>query len=414
MMADIIDLRTLKYVDKINENLLCCICQTPFIDPIITNCGHTFCQLCIYQALETSNLCPIDRINLCVDEFLPTAKIITNIVNELLVYCPKSEEGCSYYGQRQFIQSHLNNDCEYITVPCQSEECKALLVKKDSPMHASTCQYRLSECNMCHKKFRMFELEIHYKQCPVEVIQCPHCSTSRPRSEHVSHLEECPQLEVGCTFADFGCEWKDKREGLKSHLEQCPYEKIKGYLYKQRDAALYTSNEMKKLHKENEALRRQQIQSENLLEGLTERLELLFPGLFIPNPDIPEEARRESLLSESERVNNQLETLSANIASLELKQNMALMTETFRLQEELQSLRAICHGLRMQMHYLMMERKVHNSNASVGASVVTGGNGSTSTDINMNNEGNTAMGINALNRMRTWFDQSGSRQETKL
>lgn len=115
----------------------------------------------------------------------------------------------------------------------------------------------------------------------------------------------------------------------------------------------------------------------------------MFPGHFLTDPDIPEEARNENMLSENQRMNNELETLSANLASLELKQNMALMTETFRLQEELQSLRAICHGLRMQMHYVLMDRRTSASSAA-GAS----GNSGTGNGSSVGNDGS--------NRPRTW------------
>ncbi|KAF9434903.1 hypothetical protein BGZ76_007228 [Entomortierella beljakovae] len=65
----------------------------------------------------------------------------------------------------------------------------------------------------------------------------------------------------------------------------------------------------------------------------------------------------ELLISENERIRSEIETLTANLASLELKQNMAIMTESMRTQEEVQSLRAVCHGLRMQMHYLLLEQQ---------------------------------------------------------
>ncbi|KAF9175668.1 hypothetical protein BGX20_002271 [Mortierella sp. AD010] len=65
----------------------------------------------------------------------------------------------------------------------------------------------------------------------------------------------------------------------------------------------------------------------------------------------------ELLISENERIRSEIETLTANLASLELKQNMAIMTESMRMQEEVQSLRAVCHGLRMQMHYLLLEQQ---------------------------------------------------------
>lgn len=81
-------------------------------------------------------------------------------MNELLVYCPRHEQGCPHVGQRQFIESHLKNDCEYTIAPCELEECKELLLKKDLQTHAETCKYRIMECNMCKKKLCAFELEV--------------------------------------------------------------------------------------------------------------------------------------------------------------------------------------------------------------------------------------------------------------
>ncbi|KAL7318161.1 hypothetical protein PS15m_004419 [Mucor circinelloides] len=408
-----VDLRTLRFVDTINDNLICCICQNPFIDPVISRCGHTFCQHCIFQAIEASPVCPIDRASLGKDDFEPAAKIICNMVNELSVYCPRYEQGCPHVGQRQFIESHLKNDCEYTMAPCELEECKELLLKKDLQSHAETCKYRILECNMCKKKLRAFELEDHYNLCPSEIITCQYCDTSRPRSEHVSHINECPQFKVKCTHEEFGCSWSDQRQALAGHLSTCPYESIKHYLYKQQQSEKALLNELQQVHRENESLKRQQSESRQHIESLTQQLDLMFPGHFMTDPDIPEEARNESVMSENQRMNNELETLSANIASLELKQNMALMTETFRLQEELQSLRAICHGLRMQMHYIMMDRKTAaTSNASASGTATGGGSGS-GTSTRGANESNAT---NAMNRMRAWLDPNGSgpRQETKL
>ncbi|OBZ84188.1 TNF receptor-associated factor 5 [Choanephora cucurbitarum] len=394
-----IDLRTVRFVDSTNDNLICCICQTPFIEPVISTCGHTFCQHCIFQALESSPLCPIDRKPLSTEDFVPAAKIISNMVNELLVYCPRQEQGCPHIGQRQYIESHLKHDCLYIMAPCELEECKELLLRKDLPRHAETCKYRILQCNMCKKSMCAYELEDHYERCPSETITCQHCNTSRPRSEHSSHVNDCPQFVVVCDHHEFGCSWSNERQFLTDHISQCPYEGIKSFLHKQKHTEASLRNEIHQLHTENESLKRSHYDMGKRIESLTQQLDLMFPGHFVPNSDTPENA----VLSENQRMSNELESLSASIASLELKQNMALMTETFRLQEELQSLRAICHGLRMQMHYLMMERKTSitsNTNAATGAN--NGGNGDTSA-------------ANTLGRMRAWLEPVTSpRQETKL
>lgn len=82
------------------------------------------------------------------------------MVNELKVYCPRHEQGCPYIGQRQFILSHLTNECEYTLAPCELEECKELLLKKDLQKHAEICKYRIVECNMCKKKLCAYEQEV--------------------------------------------------------------------------------------------------------------------------------------------------------------------------------------------------------------------------------------------------------------
>ncbi|KAI8366079.1 uncharacterized protein BYT42DRAFT_540711 [Radiomyces spectabilis] len=401
-----VDLRNLTYTDNINANLICCICQSPFIDPVISPCGHTFCRTCICKALETSDICPIDRSALSLSELQPAVKIVCNMVNELSVYCPRAEQGCEYTGQRQLIQGHLKHDCLYTLAACQQEECKELVLKKDIHRHAETCKYRRAQCNMCKKHMRAFELEDHHKLCPAETIQCPHCNSSRSRSQHAAHLTVCPQHPVSCPHAEFGCQWTGERQQLETtHIEHCAYEGIKHYLYKQKEREQTLRDELRLVRSENDVLKRRQGELHQHIESLTDQLSLLLPQ----DPGLPEEARpnlQHSVLSETRRLKNEVDELSANMQSLELKQNVALMEETFRLQEEMQALRAICHGMRMQMHFVMMERRGSNTASSSTSAPVVSNSTSSVTDTNAS--------ISALSRMRSWLDTSGIRQETKL
>ncbi|CAO3665549.1 unnamed protein product [Rhizopus microsporus] len=393
----IVDLRAVKYVEKVNENLICCICQTPFIDPVTTPCGHTFCLQCIQQALESSNLCPIDRAVIS-HELQPAIKIISNMVNELLVHC--TQEGCDFTCQRQLIESHIKNDCQYTMTCCELEECQELFLKRDLGSHTEKCQFRTSKCFMCKKKLKVFELQSHFDLCPAEIIECTFCKTSRSRLEHTSHIDECPQYKLDCNYRDFGCSWKGERQDLSDHLANCPYEALKGYLHQQQQTERSLREDILRLSKENQSLKCQQYEMQQRMDSVLDRLCTMFPNHFSPDLDmIPEEARNESVMVENQRVTTELETLSANLASLELKQNMALMTETFRLQEELQSIRAVCHGLRMQMHYLMMDRK--SATATSPAAAAAAGSGSKVSGNDNESRHTGAMG--SLDRMRNWL-----------
>lgn len=80
------------------------------------------------------------------------------MVNELLVHC--TQEGCDFTCQRQLIESHIKNDCQYTMTCCELEECQELFLKRDLGSHAEKCQFRTSECFMCKKKLKVFELQV--------------------------------------------------------------------------------------------------------------------------------------------------------------------------------------------------------------------------------------------------------------
>ncbi|CAJ0835675.1 12197_t:CDS:2 [Entrophospora sp. SA101] len=152
------DLHSIVYVETTNSNLICCICRTPFVEPVVLeSCGHTFCKLCINQSItSTKSICPIDRSPLSdtKNQLKPASKLIVNMVNELLVYCPNRELGCSHVGERQLIHSHIKDD-------------------------------------YCHSAFSQSQFSQHIKQCPVKVVSCLH--------------------------SQFGCKWSDHSTLLSTH-----------------------------------------------------------------------------------------------------------------------------------------------------------------------------------------------------
>lgn len=102
------------YVDAPNTNLLCCICRTPFTDPVTTmTCQHTFCRECITRALSHAPQCPVDRSPLCEDDLGPVNPIVRSLVDELTVECVYREEGCQRVVQRQLLAAHLRDECEF-------------------------------------------------------------------------------------------------------------------------------------------------------------------------------------------------------------------------------------------------------------------------------------------------------------
>lgn len=61
---DTVMLTNVKEMTK--TELDCQVCYGLILDPLTTNCGHTFCRACVARILDHSNLCPICRRTLLV------------------------------------------------------------------------------------------------------------------------------------------------------------------------------------------------------------------------------------------------------------------------------------------------------------------------------------------------------------
>ncbi|GLB37564.1 putative ring finger [Lyophyllum shimeji] len=124
------------YVESPNSNLICCICRTPFTDPVTTHtCAHTFCKDCILRAIEHSAQCPVDRSPLGPGNLVPADPIVRSLVDELVVECVHRAEGCMYTCQRQLLPAHLLDSCDYREVPCPRGKCEETMPFKHSISH---------------------------------------------------------------------------------------------------------------------------------------------------------------------------------------------------------------------------------------------------------------------------------------
>lgn len=62
-----LDIAMLANLKEVTRNELDCqVCYALILDPLTTNCGHTFCRKCVARILDHSSLCPICRRTLLV------------------------------------------------------------------------------------------------------------------------------------------------------------------------------------------------------------------------------------------------------------------------------------------------------------------------------------------------------------
>ncbi|XP_063900363.1 TNF receptor-associated factor 6-like [Zophobas morio] len=221
------------YTDLSDEfkEFICSICAEPFLDPVDTSCGHTFCKKCITHWLEVSRKCPQDNKVLLDLNLLPTNRIIRNQANKFKVYCFNKSKGCTFQDQRQLIHSHYLNECSFTEFRCpfENDGCKATMTRPFINSHIQICSNRRIQCE-CSEMVSFQDYSVHReRQCPSLKVKCSYCGVLVQRIDEPSHSTTCPEYRVTCRFVYCGCTFFGPRKFISHHLkESCYYNKVEG------------------------------------------------------------------------------------------------------------------------------------------------------------------------------------------
>ncbi|CAG2162852.1 unnamed protein product [Oppiella nova] len=96
----------------------CAVCMDVYTDPVVTECGHTFCRHCISLCMDSNPVCPQ-----CRKDFI-TRKLTVN------------------FSIKSIIETGLEFRCDY-----DWNGCKELLSLDQLPGHHRECRFRY--CGKC-------------------------------------------------------------------------------------------------------------------------------------------------------------------------------------------------------------------------------------------------------------------------
>ncbi|XP_031430241.2 E3 ubiquitin-protein ligase LNX isoform X2 [Clupea harengus] len=99
------------YCDEPDDDLMCHICLQPFVRPLDTPCGHTFCQECLTNFLLESDFCPMDRLPLMLQNCRHSSLLVIKLLDKLPVSCPFPEH-CEETLPRGDLQDHIRHRCK--------------------------------------------------------------------------------------------------------------------------------------------------------------------------------------------------------------------------------------------------------------------------------------------------------------
>lgn len=384
-----VDLRSLTYIDTVDQNLNCPICRSPLVDPVDTDCDHTFCRECINEALKHSELCPIDRFPLPRHAPLTRAhKIVTNQLDALLVKCVC----CETPVPRAMLQNHLERYCEEALVKCAGKTCNEVVRRK---LYSKGCLHYDTVCPDCSNIMQEIDLAHHREfDCKERHKPCDHCKGDILRCKEDIHIEKCQHVFAACKWAEYGCEFESKRKDLRYHAEECAF-KLVGPMAEILKKEINDLRQDVRTLTEKDQIRERRIKFlEGGLSGQRDNERPLdyadLPSQTISSlPDSsqaePLDSGHEYLLSLVEAQETRVDRLAAGMTELEAKSTMMLFNETIQIKNELNEMRSSQQVLSMHVRWLLNFRRQENQRRFGAGPSSAGGSdgGGSSSDMPM-------------------------------
>lgn len=356
-----LDFRSLTYMASVDENLMCPICHAPFVDPVDTECDHTFCRVCIGQALTHSEHCPIDRYPLSRQAPLSRShKIVINQLDALLVKCVCCENPIP----RSMLQNHVDRYCKDALVKCPGKTCDQVVKRELSD---KGCLHYDVTCPDCKETHQEISIASHRETtCKEREKECEHCGDEILRCKESEHIEQCPDIVAPCKWAEYGCHHESKRKDLLVHFDDCNF-KLVGPMADMLKKEINTLQAEMRALSEKDQLQERRIKF--LESGLRDSYRPLdysdvssqpVASLSDPSNAEPLDSTNEYLLSLVEAQESRVSQLSAGMTDLEAKQTMMLFNETIPIKNELAEMRSQQQVVSMHVRWLLNLRRQEN------------------------------------------------------
>lgn len=381
------------------------------------------------MAQTNEGFCPLDRTPLNalnIHDLFPTPLIITNMVDELKVYCLNFERGCDWIGSRWELEHHVVQDCGFTGVYCDgvrirlsdavelhstltdileeeislelledaeleehsneiitalpTERCCSLLVERRFlGSENNECVHKLFECKFCKTKVTAINEEVHLKEeCLVNYTTCDLCNNDMiPLRNLEKHKSNCMKTgKLVCPAHKIGCPWVGNNEpSLEIHLEKgnCQLNQLLPFMSS-------LENKIDKLGEENAFLQKQIHKIlDSIIQGKVTNL-----GYNEPIEEIGRFTRDMGIMEDQDRVlhlNYEIDRLKCELeekinpfidresnAMIERETIMnGLVSDNFIMKDNLNLQRALINSLRKQVQFLLFRNR---NQAPFGANFV--------------------------------------------
>ncbi len=221
-----------KFVEKLQDELMCSICRKVLNEPQMVNCcEQRFCKNCLTKWMTNNKTCPHCR---STDFNHILLKGLSKRISELKVYCANKAHGCKSTLKVSEYQHHLSMNnaqgCFFTKLPCPIQ-CGADLFRGDLHNHCKAkCPKRRVQCQYCKSEGEYQMITGGHKDtCPCYPLACPQtCGAEVLRKDLTAHQGVCPLELVPCPFSDICCKVKVPRQDLDKHIQSSMLQHVTG------------------------------------------------------------------------------------------------------------------------------------------------------------------------------------------
>ena len=204
------------------NDYICPLCKGVYYQPILDQCGDTFCSKCYDTIINEFKICPISKQPL-KGKGIPIP-VIDGIISKKEIYCKNKDKGCKWIGLVQSYNEHLGKECLKESVECSHEGCDVKVLREVYELHKRNCPYRKDQCEACLLMIPIKDVEEHKRTCQKVKVECPQkCGYMIAREKMESHIkDECEMTIVDCPFKKYGCDEKNiLRKDLEEKVKEC-------------------------------------------------------------------------------------------------------------------------------------------------------------------------------------------------
>jgi E3 ubiquitin-protein ligase RAD18 len=216
------------YMQDLESALRCHICKEIFTSPVITQCCHTFCSLCIRRLLNSNSKCPD-----CRQETQTSSLRKNAVVEEIVEHYTKARAPLMELAAGQAVPSSVEMP---VPSPVEDQPRKrrrtaASPVEGQSEEQQNESDIEIIEdndskygtCPVCNKRMKIVEIQTtHLEQCLTGTVSNRRPTRSALYSNHdiskklpLVHYNMMKDVKLRKVLTDFGLSTRGNRQTLE-------------------------------------------------------------------------------------------------------------------------------------------------------------------------------------------------------